>query len=418
MSSRRRTLSAQCIDRGLLPALLAATLAACSSGPGPIQMFYTYRDFDATADAFAEEAQDSGKNRLLYLSEFAQSSLESGDHASARDAFLSGWSALGTEQGSWVRSTLAMIGGESLKVYRGDPYERAMVSIYAGLLLYEKGDYENARAAFKNASLEDSGSEDNAFNADFSLAYLFEALCARKLKDEREARDLIRLAIRSRANQRTTPFLRDIEERSPNLILLLGLGHGPQKIGIGAFEELAVFREIPCQENFATISMDGQVIGRTHEIENLYYQAATRGGRYMDDFLRTKATVKTTFRNAGGAMLLAGVAMSAAAANDDQRNGAGVVILLGLLFYMTSWAITPKADTRHWKTLPGSIQIFLAKIPPGVHTFQLDFFTEVGEGLPRYQQIWHHVPVHDGRDTLLMLRSVCDGMFIPGEDDG
>jgi len=39
---------------------------------------------------------------------------------------------------------------EGLKVWKGEPYERAMASYYLGLSYYLRGDYGNARASFEN----------------------------------------------------------------------------------------------------------------------------------------------------------------------------------------------------------------------------------------------------------------------------
>ena len=40
------------------------------------------------------------------------------------------------------------LGKEQTKIFKGEPYEQALTSIYMGLMLYTKGDYQNARAMF------------------------------------------------------------------------------------------------------------------------------------------------------------------------------------------------------------------------------------------------------------------------------
>lgn len=424
MSSRRGLpLARSIVDRGLPLALIAASLGACRSGPTPAQMFYA-QNFDGAASVLEEPAQEPGKDRLLHHHEYAMSLLELGRREAARAAFVDSWTSQQSNEGSWIRGLMALWGGEASKVYRGDPYERAMVSIYAGLLLYQAGDYQNARAAFKNASLEDSGSGDDSYNADFAISYLFEGLCARRQGYEDEARALFEQASRSRAGQRSTPFLRTLDEWDPNLIVVVGVGRAPIKSAVGMFDEMSIFEQVPTPENYAMVTVDGELVGRTHEIENLFYQAQTRGGRYMDDLLRTKATVKKTLRTAAviflwGALIASMGAVAASNQGGSNSNdaatllaGAAAVLLAAAgAAYLLSWAITPEADTRHWQTLPGSLQILMCQAPPGQRRLKLDFFDASGEPIQGLSREVKDVPIQDGDSRLVLVRSIAPGLY-------
>jgi tetratricopeptide (TPR) repeat protein len=63
---------------------------------------------------------------------------------------------------------------EAAKDFKGEPYERAMVYYYRGIIYLMQGDYQNARAAFRGGMLQDSFMEDNQRMAsDFgALAFL------------------------------------------------------------------------------------------------------------------------------------------------------------------------------------------------------------------------------------------------------
>ena len=62
---------------------------------------------------------------------------------------------------------------EGSKSFKGEPYERAMAYYYRGLIYLRKGDYENARAAFRQGQLQDAFAEDDQFQSDFaSLMFL------------------------------------------------------------------------------------------------------------------------------------------------------------------------------------------------------------------------------------------------------
>ena len=69
---------------------------------------------------------------------------------------------------------------ENIKVWKGEPFERAMANFYLGLVYYMRHDYQNARAAFENSlfKLRDYGEGDDKADAyrdvesNFALGYL------------------------------------------------------------------------------------------------------------------------------------------------------------------------------------------------------------------------------------------------------
>jgi hypothetical protein len=52
------------------------------------------------------------------------------------------------------RAVAAVWINEKLKIWKGEPYERAMASFYLGLVYYIRHDYGNARAAFEKRPLQ------------------------------------------------------------------------------------------------------------------------------------------------------------------------------------------------------------------------------------------------------------------------
>ena len=44
-----------------------------------------------------------------------------------------------------------MLVDEKIKIWKGEPFERAMANFYLGLIYYMRHDYDNARGAFENA---------------------------------------------------------------------------------------------------------------------------------------------------------------------------------------------------------------------------------------------------------------------------
>src|SRR5277367_1064112 len=74
------------------------------------------------------------------------------DLPGSQSAFLNAYEVLnsfGVNNGG--RSLGAVLVDEKIKIWRGEPFERAMANFYLGLIYYMQHDYNNARAAFENA---------------------------------------------------------------------------------------------------------------------------------------------------------------------------------------------------------------------------------------------------------------------------
>ena len=61
------------------------------------------------------------------------------------------------------RSLGAVLVDEKIKVWKGEPFERAMANYYLGLVYYMRHEYDNARGAFENAlfKLRDFSGDDD-----------------------------------------------------------------------------------------------------------------------------------------------------------------------------------------------------------------------------------------------------------------
>ena len=87
------------------------------------------------------------------------------------------------------RSLGAVLVDERLRIWKGEPFERAMVNFYLGLVYYMRHDYNNARAAFENAlfKLRDygegkqQGDEYVDYESNFALGHLMLARCWQRL---------------------------------------------------------------------------------------------------------------------------------------------------------------------------------------------------------------------------------------------
>jgi tetratricopeptide (TPR) repeat protein len=115
-------------------------------------------------DRLREAASKPDENFVLNNVRLGSAALVDYDLDQAEDAFLRAYeviNSVGVNDGG--RSLGAAIVDEKLKIWKGEPYERAMANFYLGLVYYMRHDYGNARGAFENAlfKLRDYADKDD-----------------------------------------------------------------------------------------------------------------------------------------------------------------------------------------------------------------------------------------------------------------
>jgi hypothetical protein len=111
----------------------------------------------------------------------------------------------------------------------------------------------------------------------------------------------------------------------------------------------------------------------------VFYQATTRGGTAMEGIRKGKAVLKV-------AAAVAGVeVMKAAMRSRDAERAAVAAGVAGALF-LVAWMVSSDADIRHWPSLPSTVQVVTATLPPGRHVLSVDFVDERGSPLRGVRQ--------------------------------
>ncbi|MBU0689670.1 MAG: hypothetical protein KJ850_00735 [Gammaproteobacteria bacterium] len=260
---------------------------------------------------------------------------------------------------------------EANKDFKGDPYERAMVGYYLALADFSDPDLDNARADLRFAEIQDTMSASETFQSDmvvmpFIRGWLYN--CSGRTaqaKDEFKAVKKAKPGIKTPAN-------------TDNVLLIGEVGRAPGKIASGRQqEELRYARRDDGRIRGVTFTQGEQLlVGQ--QIEDVYWQASTRGGRAVDKILAGKASFRNTAEGiATGAAVFAHIssdlARNAARRKDSDDAGqyAGLA-LLGMLVSIGSDIVAasthPEADTRNWSSLPDRIY---------VATTQMDVNTEL-----------------------------------------
>jgi len=244
---------------------------------------------------------------------------------------------------------------EGRKDFKGEPYERAMAYYYRGLLYLRKGDYENARASFKGGLLQDAMAEQAIYQADFALLIFLEGWSSLMLGDWDMAEEAFQEVQKYRPD-----FV--IPPRDHNVLLIAETGTAPQKFAVGRggaalrFTQGYGFREDNVR--FAT----GGTAFPGFPMEDIFWQANTRGGRQVDHILAGKVRFQDTNQAMGQTLTqlsLATLAMSPQFGDDAGIVAivAGIIGLVGLGQQAVAERTQTRADTRYWENLPDRVHV-------------------------------------------------------------
>lgn len=244
---------------------------------------------------------------------------------------------------------------EGRKDFKGEPYERAMAYYYRGLLYLRKGDYENARASFKGGLLQDTMAEQKIYQADFALLIFLDGWSSMMLGDWQMAEESFKEVQKYRPD-----FV--IPPRDHNVLLIAETGTAPQKIAVGKggsalrFRRGSGFREEGVRFESGGLAFSG------FPMEDIYWQANTRGGRQVDHILAGKVSFQETNQAMGQTLTnlsLTTLAMSPQFGDDSGVVAivAGIIGIVGLGQQAVAERTQTRADTRYWDNLPDRVLV-------------------------------------------------------------
>ncbi len=314
------------------------------------------------------------------------------------------------------------LGKEQTKIFKGEPYEQALAAMYMGLMLYQKGDYQNARAMFAQAlerdretipdqeDLEDMDADKQALYSvlgnDNRLAYYLLARTFKHLEDDQN----VDVSLRNCGNWAQVP--EDLQKEAcgqfhqtaalldskpvgenpyaareavdgHNFVVLVQMGHAPKKniSGLEGQKDVLFPRQYP--ERKAKVFVGGRFVAEAYPMFNLFHQASGAPRTAKDSAQTGKAVGKFA------------VKLLAAVVSDDLARSID-----------NAWSVA--ADTRRWGTPPNEFHIASADLEPGLHDVTVLFYDLAGNPLPHLEQTHYYVPVREGEETFLMVRSLKD----------
>ncbi len=362
-----------------IPTIIALS---CLIGlPGCVTKNQSYRmsanldpDSSASLAAFhAPSVSADHKDYALHELVRAQVLLEAGNCVDA-DARLSiACKIMDRITGDEARERAAVVWTESSKVFKGQPYERALAWFYRGVSRYQMGDYSGALACFRHslACDQETRSQEQADLEDFVIAYFMAARAYDRLGERSNAEAALASA------RRYAPGVNclSVEALEANCVIIVATGLGPH-IRPSRFDASIATVDCPKSSDVQVrVLVDGQHAGNADMITDMLEQARSQGWGAMDSIRLAK--------------------------------GIGKQIVSHLPYVgLASHLIRAECDTRCWYNMPRLFHVFAGNISPGVHSISLDIRDVAGQAQPRYGQTWHHIRFSAEGETLLLLRSV------------
>src|SRR3954468_13585416 len=197
---------------------------------------YLYGNYDRAASKLKPLADKTDENFVLNNARLGSTTLAEYDLDTAESAFLNAYEVINaTAVNSGGRGAAAAIINEKLKVWKGEPFEKAMVNYYLGIVYYMRHDYENARAAFENSlfKLRDYGESKNKedqyrrVESNFALGYLMLAKSFQRLGDEQAARKNFDRVVELRP--KLASVANPKRNADSNVLLIVDFGRGPKR---------------------------------------------------------------------------------------------------------------------------------------------------------------------------------------------
>jgi len=359
----------------ILPLLLL--LNACSVHLPPAGVAaYNQCNYDKAIETFAKTKKKE-KDALLYDLAILSAAVHGGNTEEVKKMGLKAQQKMWGYEGVG-RGTASLISSEALRIYKGEPFEKSMASMYLGIVYFNEGDYENAKAAFTKAmfAMQIKGEDSQP---DFAAPLILLAKTYVKMKDKDNARVVLgRLEKFIPEHKITYDVLDKIKT-----IAFVELGKGAKKIRVGPGGSLIGWERQPYGERNATLRIDGKEAEQLRSMDDLKYQAESvdRGG---------KATIQGT----KGVLREASAATAVIAANEAaKRNNetAGWVALGAGLFALANQS---QADIRQWELLPDRLLLLMSPDPAaeGRHEFEVGFeggYYRFQNHLSSQSQVWY-----------------------------
>jgi hypothetical protein len=250
--------------------------------------------------------------------------------------------------------------------------------------------------------LQDAFAEEEQHRCDFALLIFLEGWASQVLGDSSLAAEAYDEVRRLRPDFETPP-------RCHNVLVIAETGTSPRKLADGVGHHELVYRR---GKGFSEQRAEVAVGGDSHEmypIEDVAWQAMTRGGRPVDRILKGQVVFRQTHERIGTTLTdVAEAGMIAAPAfhgsTGDIQAASAALGLIGVAELAIAVRARPRADTRYWRSLPDTVHVFTCEAPHQDGVVDVRFLDGNGSEIAALS---HRTSVHwpDGRHGLAWARS-------------
>jgi tetratricopeptide (TPR) repeat protein len=365
--------------------MVLAMLSGCADQTvGQAVSAYLVGDFPTAQRLLRPLADKTDENFVLNNCRLGSVDLALYDNNAAQKDFLRAYeviNSVGVNNGG--RTLGAVVLDEKIKVWKGEPFERAMANYYLGLTYYQQQDYSNARAAFQNALFKlrdyggDTAKEDQytQIESNFALGLLMLAKCYQHLDRPEDAKKTFAQAMANRPNLQPLADY-DLNAKS-NVLLVIDFGYGPVKetsadgsiVGLG-----------PRPEQVGPIPHPAIIVdGSDLNVERINRATVDLLALAQDRRWQSIDTIRLVKSGLGSGLIAAGAFEGLRRDNDPG-------VALGLIAAGALLKVTSQADVRVWEMLPRATFLLPLSLPPGTHDLTINFPQEMG-----MSQVWHGI---------------------------
>ena len=347
-------------------------------------MAYRSGNYAQATSTLAPLAEATDENYVLNNLRLGSTALAAHDLDTAESAFLKAWEVINAGGiNSGARSVAAVWVNEKLKIWKGEPYERALASFDLGLVYLMKDDFNNARAAFENSlfKLRDYGDakdekkdEKNNYTeqeSTFAVANILLGRCWQRLAREDLARRAFADAVRLRPD---LAAVADYDKHlHTNVLLVVDYGYGPRKRGD---YDGSVIAFSPTPDRAGAIPSPRVVVdGRDVPMDGTDRPTIDTVAMAVDRRWQSIDTIRVTKDVLGTGMIAAGAGYGLYRLNDrnGQIRGADLAIAGGLIAVGALLRAGSDADLRQWEMVPRTVFVLPLALTPGTHDVTIDF---------------------------------------------
>ncbi len=367
--SRLTTLTSSAL-RCLLLLVTAATLTACQSAPRnipAIRAYYQYEFTDAREALRGDAMLKNDEQTILNHARLGLAALADGDLREAERALGHTFDLLSTAGLNEDRTIAAVMTHEGVRIWKGEPFEQALMFHAVATLYAVMGDWENARAAAANSlfRLTDFGQYrtneqlarraardpdflDEGYTAvdtNFALGFLMQAIAAEHAgtagRDEQ-----LDAALEIDGN--LDLIIERIRAGDYDTLLIVDYGKGPTKIAYGPDNALARFQPQERRRGPIVVQSDGETKARLPAVADINRMAQDHRWTNLEDIRRAKSAI-------GDALVVGGAVNTGVGGRRDSLETQ--LIGIGLMAAGLLTKSGAKADTRYLEFLPQSVYV-------------------------------------------------------------